>query len=256
VSIHGHFVYPWLSNKCYLCHGPGPTARPKSCPLQKTTCLQEVGGSKISESSTQKKLLRGKLLERQRDQVWKVAVPRASVTNRRLRLAATTIIQRRSLNEPARSPVRHQDRPDSSLVDPEENISKQGKVSQHPQTVRPAPCINPAHLPNPDLYPICHQTLSYHLPHLTPPSWLLSFPASFPHPFLRRFRLPASFSSIRIHFLLNVTTLWSIPDLGGFCLRLWSYQTLEPSLMLFLLSASMYCIYRRIFNNAGGRFQC
>jgi hypothetical protein len=72
------------------------------------------------------------------------------VTNRRPRLAATTIIQRRSSNEPARSPVRHRDRPDSSPVDPEENIRKQGKVSRHPRTVQPAPCIDPAHLPNPD----------------------------------------------------------------------------------------------------------
>jgi hypothetical protein len=109
------------------------------------------------------------------------------VTNRRPRLAATTIIQRRSLIEPARSPVCRQDRPDSSPVDPEVNVSKQGKVSRRPQTVWRAPCIDPAHLPNPDSYPICHQTLSYHLPHLTPPSWLLSFPASFPHPFLDAF---------------------------------------------------------------------
>jgi hypothetical protein len=75
-------------------------------------------------------------------------------------------------------------------VDPEVNVSKQGKVSRRPQTVRHAPCIGPAHFPNPDSYPICHQTLSYHLPHLTPPSRLLSFPASFPHPFLDAFDSP------------------------------------------------------------------
>jgi hypothetical protein len=57
-----------------------------------------------------------------------LAVP-GVVTNRRPRLAATTIIQRCSSNEPARSPVRRRDCPDSSLVDPEDNVSKQGKVS-------------------------------------------------------------------------------------------------------------------------------
>jgi hypothetical protein len=72
------------------------------------------------------------------------------VTNRHPQLAATTIIQRRSSNEPARSLVHRQDRPDSSPVDPKENVSKQGKVSRHPQTVWPIPCINPAHLPIPD----------------------------------------------------------------------------------------------------------
>jgi hypothetical protein len=168
------------------------------------------------------------------------------VTNRRPRLAATTIIQRRSSNEPARSPVRRRDRPDSSPVDPEENVSKQGKVSRHPRTVRPAPCIDPAHLPNPDSYPMCHQTLFYHLPHLTPPSYSPILAAEFsglvPSPFPRHFRLHASFASIRIHFLLNVTTPWSVLDLGGFRLRLRSYRTLKPSLMSFLLSVSMYCI--------------
>jgi hypothetical protein len=73
-----------------------------------------------------------------------------TVTNQRLRLAATTSIQQRSSNNPARSPVRHRDRPDPSLVDPKENVSKQGKVSQHSRAVRPVPCIDPAHLPNPD----------------------------------------------------------------------------------------------------------
>jgi hypothetical protein len=168
------------------------------------------------------------------------------VTNQCPRLAATTITQQRSSNEPARSLVRRRVRLDLSPVDPKENVSKQGKVSRHPQTVRPAPCINPAHLLNPDLYPMCHQTLFYHLPHLTPPSYSPISAAEFsglvPSPFPRHFRLHASFASIHIHFLLNVTTPWSIPDLGGFRLQLRSYRTLEPSLMLFLLSASMYCI--------------
>jgi hypothetical protein len=147
---------------------------------------------------------------------------KGAVTNRRPRLAATTIIQQRSLNELARSPVRRQDRPDSSPVDPKENVSKQGKVSRHPRTVWPAPCIDPTHLPNPDSYPMCHQTLFYHLPHLTPPSYSPILAAEFsglvPSPFPRHFQLHASFASICIHFLLNVTTPWSIPDLGGFCL--------------------------------------
>jgi hypothetical protein len=43
-----------------------------------------------------------------------------AVTNQRPRLAATTIIQQHSSNEPARSPVRRRDRPDSSPMDPEE----------------------------------------------------------------------------------------------------------------------------------------
>jgi hypothetical protein len=165
-----------------------------------------------------------------------------SVTNRRPRLAATTIIQRRSSIEPARSPVRRRDRPDSSPVDPEVNVSKQGKVSRRPRTVRRTPCIDPAHLPNPDSYPICHQNTILPPPPSYSPISADEFPGLVPSPFPGRFRLPALFSSIRIHFLLNLTTPWSIPDLGGFRLRLRSYRTLEPSLMPFLLSASMYCI--------------
>jgi hypothetical protein len=72
-------------------------------------------------------------------------LPQIVSRNRHPQLAATTSIQQRSSNDPARSPVRRRDHLDSSPVDPKENVSKQGKVSRHSQTVQPVPCIDTKH---------------------------------------------------------------------------------------------------------------